>query len=75
MLNCVTSCWKLIDFEPKKLIGNVVLWEQPSGKTELGVKSAYCESLDILSMSTVRLLLVVVHCGLVYHFILKQVVS
>lgn len=60
MLNCVTSCWKLIDFEPKKLIGNVVLLEQPSGeKTELGVKSDYCVSLGILSMSTVR-----VHCGL-----------
>lgn len=46
----MTPWWKLIDFEPKTLIGNVVLLEHPSGKTELGVKSDYWESLHILSM-------------------------
>lgn len=39
---------KCIDFKAQTLIGNVVLLEQPSGRVDLGIKSDFGESLDIV---------------------------
>ena len=47
MVVYVTPRQKVIDFEAKTLIGNVVLLEHPSGRNELEVKSDFGERLYI----------------------------